>query len=107
MGACGRRCATSATLGRAAADLTVAVNVSARNLGRPGFAELVVRSWTASGIGADRLVVEITETALLTDPEAATVVLPQLDALGVEVSIDDFGCGQTSLGYLSSSRSTS
>jgi len=54
-----------------------------------------------SGIGADRLVVEITETALLTDPESATVVLRQLDALGVEISIDDFGSGHTSLGYLS------
>jgi len=45
--------------------------------------------------------VEITETALLTDPESATVVLRQLDALGVEISIDDFGSGHTSLGYLS------
>ena len=79
----------------------MAVNVSARNLGRPGFAELVQRELEASGIGADRLVVEITETALLTDPEGATVVLRQLDALGVEISIDDFGSGQTSLGYLS------
>ena len=88
-------------LGPAAAHLTVAVNVSARNLGRPGFAELVMQELDASGIGADRLVVEITETALLTDPEAAAAVLRQLDALGVEVSIDDFGSGHTSLGYLS------
>jgi diguanylate cyclase len=88
-------------LGDAAAHLTVAVNVSARNLGRPGFTELVVRELEESGLGADRLVVEITETALLTDPESATVVLRQLDALGVEVSIDDFGSGHTSLGYLS------
>jgi diguanylate cyclase (GGDEF)-like protein len=89
------------TLGPAAAHLTVAVNVSARNLGRPGFAELVHRELEVSGVGADRLVVEITETALLTDPESATVVLRQLDELGVEISIDDFGSGHTSLGYLS------
>jgi diguanylate cyclase (GGDEF)-like protein len=88
-------------LGRAAADLTVAVNVSARNLGRPGFAEMVIRELGASGIAAERLVVEITETALLADPESAAAVLRQLDALGVEVSIDDFGSGHTSLGYLS------
>jgi diguanylate cyclase len=88
-------------LGPAAADLTVAVNVSARNLGRPGFAELVLRELDAIGIGADRLVVEITETALLADPEGATIVLRQLDGLGVEISIDDFGSGHTSLGYLS------
>jgi diguanylate cyclase (GGDEF)-like protein len=89
------------TLGPAVADLTMAVNVSARNLGRPGFAELVVRELEASAIDAARLVVEITETALLTDPEAAAAVLRQLDALGVEVSIDDFGSGHTALGYLS------
>jgi EAL domain-containing protein (putative c-di-GMP-specific phosphodiesterase class I) len=88
-------------LGPAASQITVAVNVSARNLGRPGFAELVLRELDASGVAADRLVVEITETALLTDPESATVVLRQLDALGVEISIDDFGSGHTSLGYLS------
>jgi len=96
-----RALADLGALGGAAADLTVAVNVSARNLGRPGFAELVIRELEASGIGAERLVVEITETALLADPEGATVVLRQLDALGVEVSIDDFGSGHTSLGYLS------
>jgi diguanylate cyclase len=88
-------------LGPAAARLTVAVNVSARNLGRPGFAELVMRELEASAIGAARLVVEITETALLADPEGATAVLRRLDELGVEVSIDDFGSGHTSLGYLS------
>jgi diguanylate cyclase (GGDEF)-like protein len=78
-------------LGPAADNLTMAVNVSARNLGRPGFPELVTRELEQSAIGAARLVVEITETA----------VLRQLDELGVEVSIDDFGSGHTSLGYLS------
>jgi diguanylate cyclase (GGDEF)-like protein len=87
-------------LGPAALHVTVAVNVSARNLGRPGFAELVTRSLAVAGISAHRLVIEITETALLTDPAGAIVVLTKLDALGVRVSIDDFGCGQTSLGYL-------
>jgi EAL domain-containing protein (putative c-di-GMP-specific phosphodiesterase class I) len=88
-------------LGPDAAHVTVAVNISARNLGRPGFAELVVRALADAKIPARRLVLEITETALLTDPEGAVVVLTTLDALGVKVSIDDFGCGQTSLGYLS------
>jgi diguanylate cyclase len=88
-------------LGRVADGVTMAVNVSARNLGRPGFAELVMRELDESAIGADRVVVEITETALLADPEGATVVLRQLDELGIEISIDDFGSGHTSLGYLS------
>jgi diguanylate cyclase (GGDEF)-like protein len=88
-------------LGPAADNVTVAVNVSARNLGRPGFADLVVESLAAADVSAHRLVIEITETALLTDPDGAVAVLTRLDTLGVKVSIDDFGCGQTSLGYLS------
>jgi diguanylate cyclase len=79
----------------------VAVNVSARNLGHPGFADLVIRELEETGMSADRLVVEITETALLVDPVGAAAVLRRIDAFGVSVSIDDFGSGQTSLGYLS------
>jgi diguanylate cyclase (GGDEF)-like protein len=48
-----------------------------------------------------RLIVEVTETALLIDPARAAEVLEQLAAAGVTVSLDDFGQGQTSLGYLS------
>jgi diguanylate cyclase (GGDEF)-like protein len=88
-------------LGPASDHVTVAVNVSARNLGRSGFADLVEESLATAGVSAHRLVIEITETALLTDPDGAVAVLTRLDALGVKVSIDDFGCGQTSLGYLS------
>ncbi len=82
-------------------DLTMAVNVSARNLGRPGFAEQMVAALDESGIPPHQLSVEITETALLTDPARAATVLARLRAVGVPISIDDFGTGQTSLGYLS------
>ncbi|MBI1378513.1 MAG: EAL domain-containing protein [Frankiales bacterium] len=83
-------------------DLTVAVNVSARNLSRLDFAERVAAALTTSGVPADRLVVEITETALLSDPARAAVVLLALSELGVRVSLDDFGVGQTSLAHLAS-----
>jgi EAL domain-containing protein (putative c-di-GMP-specific phosphodiesterase class I) len=49
-----------------------------------------------------RLTIEITETTLMSDPERAAIGLSQLDAFGVRISLDDFGTGQTSLGYLSS-----
>lgn len=88
-------------LGPAAAGLTMAVNVSARNLGRAGFAERVAQTLARVGALADRLVIEMTETALLTDPAGAAAVLAEVSRLGVKVSIDDFGSGQTSLGYLS------
>jgi EAL domain-containing protein (putative c-di-GMP-specific phosphodiesterase class I) len=79
----------------------MAVNVSARSLARPDFADTVLAELERAGVTADRLVIEITETALLTDPEVAAEVLTRVAAAGVRVSIDDFGQGQTSLGYLS------
>jgi EAL domain-containing protein (putative c-di-GMP-specific phosphodiesterase class I) len=81
--------------------LAMAVNVSARNLARPDFADTVLAALERVGVAPDRLVIEITETALLADPEVAAEVLARVAAAGVRVSIDDFGRGQTSLGYLS------
>jgi diguanylate cyclase len=83
-------------------DVAVSVNVSARTLGRARFAEQVIAVLGDLDVSPDRLIIEITETALLTDPPRAATVLAQLDAIGVRVSLDDFGIGQTSLGYLSS-----
>jgi diguanylate cyclase (GGDEF)-like protein len=81
--------------------LAVAINVSARNLARADFADTVLAAVTASGVPADRLLLEITETALVTDPEQAGRSLRRLASAGIRISLDDFGCGQTSLGYLS------
>ncbi len=83
-------------------DVAVSVNVSARTLGRARFAGQVIDVLAEVGVPPERLIIEITETALLTDPPRAAAVLAQLDAIGVRVSLDDFGIGQTSLGYLSS-----
>jgi EAL domain-containing protein (putative c-di-GMP-specific phosphodiesterase class I) len=84
-----------------AEHLTVAVNISARNLSRPDFADKIVSALEYADVAPDRLFVEVTETALMTDPEGAATVLEALNRVGVRVSIDDFGTGQTSLGYLS------
>jgi diguanylate cyclase (GGDEF)-like protein len=83
-------------------DVAVSVNVSARTLGRARFAAQVIEVLADLDVPPERLIIEITETALLTDPPRAAAVLAQLDAIGVRVSLDDFGIGQTSLGYLSS-----
>jgi diguanylate cyclase (GGDEF)-like protein len=88
-------------LGPPGADLSVAVNVSARNIGRPAFAREVIEILEELRVPAERLIVEVTETALLTDPEHAAAQLAELAAAGVRISIDDFGRGHTSLGYLS------
>jgi diguanylate cyclase (GGDEF)-like protein len=88
-------------LGSAEEPISVAVNVSARSVGRPGFADEVLEILEELDMPADRLIVEVTETALLIDPERAAGVLARLAAAGVKISLDDFGQGQTSLGYLS------
>jgi diguanylate cyclase (GGDEF)-like protein len=85
----------------ASVDLAVAINVSARNLSRADFADGVLAALAASGVPAERLLLEITETALFADPERAACSLRRLAATGVRISLDDFGCGQTSLSYLS------
>ncbi len=84
------------------ARVAVSVNVSARNICHAGFATQVIEALRDHAVPAHRLMIEITETALLTDPGRATKALGELATLGVGVSIDDFGIGQTSLGFLSS-----
>jgi len=89
-------------LGAEWSDFAVAVNVSARSLNRATFASQVVDALRSEEMSPDRLTIEITETALLIDPSRAMAVLAEIAGSGIKVSIDDFGIGQTSLGYLSS-----
>ncbi len=79
----------------------VSVNVSARNLTQPDFASRVLATVATAGVPTSRLVLEITETAVFADLERATATLAQLSGAGIAISLDDFGQGQTSLGYLS------
>jgi diguanylate cyclase (GGDEF)-like protein len=87
-------------LGPANDQLTVAVNVSARNLGRIDFAGQVVDALQRACVSPNRLIVEVTETAVMNDPARAGLVLGEISRSGARVSIDDFGTGQTSLGLL-------
>jgi diguanylate cyclase (GGDEF)-like protein len=81
-------------------DLRVAVNVSVRQLQQPDFPEQVRRTLLETGLPGRLLDVEITETHAMQNPEAVTAVLRELKALGVSISIDDFGIGYSSLNYL-------
>jgi diguanylate cyclase (GGDEF)-like protein len=80
--------------------LKVAVNISPRNLADPELPAIVLDALAAAAIPADSLELEITETAVTTDPQRAKATLHSLRALGVGVSIDDFGVGYTSLSQL-------
>jgi diguanylate cyclase (GGDEF)-like protein/PAS domain S-box-containing protein len=80
--------------------LRVAVNISARQLQRPGLDGAVRRALSLSGLPADCLELEITESSVMLDPLHAQSVLQSLRELGVQLSIDDFGTGYSSLAYL-------
>ncbi|SOC47854.1 diguanylate cyclase (GGDEF) domain-containing protein [Blastococcus aggregatus] len=82
-----------------AAELTVAVNVSGRHLSDPRVVQDVTDALAASGLPAELLIVEVTETVLVSEP-AAFGHLVALRELGVAVAIDDFGTGYTSIGQL-------
>ena len=79
---------------------TVAVNVSARQLGDPRLVDAVRSALADSGLAPQRLSLEITESALMEDPEAVLDTLVALKSLGVALAIDDFGTGYSSLLYL-------
>jgi EAL domain-containing protein (putative c-di-GMP-specific phosphodiesterase class I) len=80
--------------------LEVAVNVSATLLADHGFIELVGQMLRASGLPPKRITIEITETAAINSADTAVAALESWRAVGVNVSIDDYGTGQSSLGYL-------
>jgi diguanylate cyclase (GGDEF)-like protein/PAS domain S-box-containing protein len=78
----------------------VAVNVSALQLGRPGLLNTVEEALQDSGLPADRLVLELTESVMLSAAPAAHKELARLDDLGIRVVVDDFGTGFSALSYL-------
>ena len=80
--------------------LTVAVNVSARQLVEPGFVEEVRTVLWRSHVDPARVVLELTESLLVEDSDAAVAVLWQLRSLGVRLALDDFGTGYSSLARL-------
>ncbi|MGN6333238.1 MAG: putative bifunctional diguanylate cyclase/phosphodiesterase [Motilibacteraceae bacterium] len=78
----------------------VSVNVSVRSLLDPGFADEVTHAIAAAGVPAHLVTLEITETGVISDLARTVPVLTALRSLGVRLSVDDFGTGQSSLTYL-------
>jgi diguanylate cyclase (GGDEF)-like protein len=81
-------------------DLVLSVNVSARQLHDPDFVHDVQSALSESGLAADSLVLEMTETALVTDVGRIGSVMRKVRDLGVHLALDDFGTGYSSLLYL-------
>lgn len=82
------------------APLRVSVNLSASQFRDSGLTELIRRALEDSGLDPRHLEVELTESAVMSDPEASIAILEQLSTMGVLVSVDDFGTGYSSMSYL-------
>ncbi len=94
-----KACHQAAAWEREGSALRQSVNLSARQLGEPGLVQTVLAALEESGLSPSLLDLELTESALVTQGEAAAR-LADLRALGVRISIDDFGTGYSSLSYL-------
>jgi diguanylate cyclase (GGDEF)-like protein len=80
----------------------VAVNVSPAQFTRPNLSQVVMSALAGSGLAAQRLELEITESVLLLGSDSTLATLHQLRKMGVRISMDDFGTGYSSLSYLRS-----
>ena len=81
-------------------DIKVSINLSMTNLSDLSFADEIMEILSHYDIGTERLKLEITETALMNEPENVILALNKLNAKGLRLSIDDFGIGYSSLTYL-------
>ncbi len=91
-----KACAAAANWG----DLFVSVNVSPIQMRRPDFVAMVGEVLAETGLEPARLTLEITEGVLIEDPDKALRMTAEIRALGVQIALDDFGAGFSSLSYL-------
>lgn len=81
-------------------DISVAINLSMHNLRESTLPQQIFDALEKHRLSADRLILELTESAVMSDPRHAMDILNQLDKMGVRLAIDDFGTGYSSLAYL-------
>jgi diguanylate cyclase (GGDEF)-like protein len=81
-------------------DLNISVNISGKHFGQAGLVDLVKTVLAETNFTPEKLKLEITESAVMVDPEKTISILKELKTLGVHLMIDDFGTGYSSLNYL-------
>ncbi|HWA17770.1 MAG TPA: EAL domain-containing protein [Devosia sp.] len=81
-------------------EISVSVNVSARDFRNDDLEGMVDEALAVSGLAPERLEIEVTETALIEERDAATTILNAVGKKGVGIALDDFGTGYSSLSYL-------
>jgi diguanylate cyclase (GGDEF)-like protein/PAS domain S-box-containing protein len=93
-------CAQAAAWRRSGLDLDVSVNVSPLQLGQPGLAETLSGKLALHGMPPERLILELTESSAMTDPDRIQQRLWELRAIGIRIAMDHFGTGASSLSRL-------
>ena len=86
--------------GESVMDLTMSVNLSVQQLHDDGIVRTVSEILRRAGLPAERLVLEVTESTLITDTEKISATMHELRQLGSRLAVDDFGTGYSSLGYI-------
>jgi len=81
-------------------DIFLSFNLSSVQLVDPGTATSIIATIEKAGLPPNRLEIEVTETAMMSDPETAAMIIEELHQAGIRISMDDFGTGQSSLGRL-------
>jgi diguanylate cyclase len=95
-----RACQVLADFNRQGLRISLAVNLSTRDLNNMELPDQIAHLLSSYGLDAKALKLEITEGSLMQDPERAEVVVKKLAAMGLHLAIDDFGTGYSSLAYL-------
>ena len=81
-------------------DITLSINLSAKDLNNPELPDLISGIKGATGLNPEWIILEITESSIMTDPEAAMEIINRIHGMGFQFSIDDYGTGYSSLSYL-------
>ncbi len=82
-------------------DVTISVNISAAHISHTNLTKQVEKVLSTTNLSAESLKIEITESAIMEKNQETTAVIKELQTLGVQIQIDDFGVGYSSLSYLS------
>lgn len=82
------------------ADLSIAVNVSARQFRQRDLLPMIQQEIARSGLQAHHIVIELTESVVMSNPDRSAAILDELHRSGLQIAVDDFGTGYSSMSYL-------
>jgi diguanylate cyclase len=81
-------------------DISIAINLSARQFRQPDLLSMIQQAIASNGLQTHQIVIELTESVVMSDPDRAIHTLVQLHRSGLQIAVDDFGTGYSSMSYL-------